>query len=140
MRSYQIEEVTQSSEAQKYISDSIISYGLAQLDGDVPQSVCYVVKNSDEKLIGGIMGQATRNMLFISHLFVDESYRGEGLGAKLMLNIEASAQKLGCDLMRLNTFNQKTNVFYKRLGYKETTIIRSYMNGFDLVYYEKALN
>lgn len=101
--------------------------------------VSYSLENFENKIIGGITGYSTLNLFFISNIFVEEEYRGKGLGKKLMLEIENSAKELGCNILRLNTFNKKTDKFYLDVGYKQTIIIKNYMDDFDLIYYEKVL-
>lgn len=140
MNSLHLESYTEKNEElDKYLSDSIVSYGLAQLQGNEPKKLFCCFRNNENEIVAGIMGSATLNMFFISHLFVETDYRNNGLGAKLLAAIEKSALEAECDILRLYTFNKKAHDLYLRAGFEETTCIPNYMNGFDLVYYHKKI-
>lgn len=124
---------------EKYLSDSIISYGLEQLKGHQPRKLYCCYKNKDGEIVAGIMGSKTLNLFFISHLFVEPEYRNSGLGSKLLSAIEKAARQAGCDMLRLNTFNKKTHTLYLKAGFDVSTQIPNYMNEFDLVYYHKNI-
>ena len=79
-------------------------------------------------------------MFFISHLFVEETYRNKNIGTRLLSKIEAIALNHGCNILRLNTLNKDTKNLYIKSGFKETITISGYMNGFDLTYYEKKIS
>ena len=127
------------AELEKYLFDAIISYGLQQLQGNTPKKLACCFRNNDGKIVAGIMGSTTLNMFFISHLFVEPAYRNNGIGTKLLAEIERIAQQNGCDTLRLNTFNKNAHQLYLRAGYAETLCIPEYMNGFDLMYYHKKI-
>ena len=128
-----------NAELEKYLSDSVVSYGIEQLEGSMPGKLACCFRNNKDQIIAGIMGSATLNMFFISHLFVEPEYRNNGLGTKLLYSIEGLALQKGCNILRLNTFNRKTHALYAKAGFEETVCISSYMNGFDLVYYHKKI-
>jgi len=127
-------------EIEKYLSDSIISFGIEQLQGKEPKKAFCCFRNSDGKIIAAIMGSATLNLFFVSHLFVEIEFRNKGIGTKLISEVENIALNLGCNILRLNTFNKKAHAFYLNTGFTETACITNYMNGFDLVYYHKKIS
>jgi len=128
-----------NSELDDYLSNSIMSYGLKQLQGHqlVKLYCCY---RNGGNLSGAVMGSATRNLFFITHLFVEENQRGNGVGTKLLSAIETSAIKAQCTILRLNTLNKQTHSLYVNAGYQETICISNYFTGFDLVYYHKEIH
>lgn len=129
----------ENSELEKYLSDSIVSYGLQQLRGKKPLKLFCCFRNARGEIVGAIMGSATLNMFFISHLFVEEKMRNKGIGTKLLSAMETYALQAGCNILRLNTLNKKTHAFYLNAGFEETACIADYMDGFDLVYYHKQI-
>jgi len=128
------------AELEKYLTDSIVSYGIEQLNGKEPKKLYCCYRENNGKLVAGIMGTATLNLFFVSYLFVDPEYRNNGLGSRLLLEIEKVAIQSGCNIIRLNTFNKKAHKLYLNCGFEETMSIPSYMNGFDLVYYHKNIS
>ncbi len=85
------------------------------------------------------MGYKALNIFFITQLYVENDYRNNGYGCKLLDAIENKAKLLGCNLLRLNTLNKKTVSLYTKAGFEETNRIIDYMDGFDLFYYHKNI-
>lgn len=128
-----------NSELDQYLSDSIFSYGIDQLKGCEPRKFYCCYRDNNGKLVAGIAGTATLNLFFVSYLFVESEYRNNGLGSKLLSEIEKLAVQSGCNILRLNTLNKKAHNIYLRSGFVETVKIPNYLNGFDMVYYHKSI-
>ncbi|MCZ8520696.1 MULTISPECIES: GNAT family N-acetyltransferase [Paenibacillus] len=77
-----------------------------------------VLKEEDGKLAGGLLGRTYRFAVYIEILWVDEKYRGQGLGARLMKAAEEEAVRRGCRLMHLDTFSFQAPDFYRKLGFE----------------------
>lgn len=140
MDSFKIELLRSNiGEIEEYLSESILNYGLDQLNGEKPVKLYCCSKDDEGNRIGGVMGYVTRNLFFITHLFVEKQYRNKGIGKALLLAIEEASKKQGCTLLRLNTLNNEAHSLYKKSGFDVTTTIKNYMNGFDLVYFHKSI-
>ncbi|HMV29921.1 MAG TPA: GNAT family N-acetyltransferase [Anaerolineales bacterium] len=63
-------------------------------------------------------------------LFLRPSYRGYGIGEKLMEQICKEARRLGCTLIQWQTpkFNTRAIKFYERIGAKQKEKVRFYLN------------
>lgn len=68
------------------------------------------------QFIGGISGNVYWNGLEIDTLWVDENYRGKGLGVKLLKEAEKFAVDNGAVISFLKTVD--ANSFYEKLGYQ----------------------
>ena len=68
------------------------------------------------RLIGGISGNVYWNGLEIDTLWVDESYRGQGIGQQLLTAAETYARENDAVVAFLKTVDAK--VFYEKLGYR----------------------
>lgn len=74
----------------------------------------------DGRLVAGVDAQVSgARTLYVSTVFVDEEYRGKGLGRALMAALEERATELGTDLIRLDTYGWQGPGFYRALGYEE---------------------
>lgn len=133
------QSVGENGDIDEYLSESITTYGLAQHKGETPVKLFCSCKNHEGELLGAVMGTKTLNLFFVSHIFVEEKYRHQNLGSDLLAEIEGGAKKLGCTILRLNTFNDLSHRFYAKNGFRETTRINQYMHGFDLVFYDKII-
>jgi ribosomal protein S18 acetylase RimI-like enzyme len=81
--------------------------------------LCFGVKRDDASIEAGIIGVLyCWGMLYIDAIWVDEQSRDRGLGTKLMERLEKEAQKRGCTLAHLDTFDFQARAFYERQGYE----------------------
>lgn len=87
-----------------------------------------LVVEDNGKVIGTVMGIICLTMvadlkkfLVIEAVVVDENYRGNGIGKKMLLELEARAIRQGCSYIILVSGNQRKEAhkFYEALGYAE---------------------
>ncbi len=74
----------------------------------------------NQKIIGVIKGNKNK----ISNLFVDPSYHKKGAGRKLVEKFEREAKKRKTKIIKIRSSLFAVE-FYKKMGYKKTTGIRS---------------
>jgi ribosomal-protein-alanine N-acetyltransferase len=92
-----------------------------------------VVASDDGHLAGfGIMKYRDDE----AHLFllaVDPSYRRQGVGTALMTWLERTALTAGIGVIYLEArlVNIEARAFYRRLGYREATVVRGYYRGVE---------
>lgn len=111
-----------NQEDSDYIIEKLVEYNLSK----VPQTqeVAYVwlnkiVENDDKEVIGGILAKMyCWNVIYIDALWINENYRGFGLGEKLLFEIENIAKKEKCYLIHLDTFDFQAKNFYIKNGYE----------------------
>ena len=111
-----------NQEDSDYIIEKLVEYNLSK----VPQTqeVAYVwlnkiVENDDKEVVGGILAKMyCWNVIYIDALWINENYRGFGLGEKLLFEIENSAKKEKCYLIHLDTFDFQAKNFYIKNGYE----------------------
>ena len=104
------------------------NYDIKNIGYQISDNINLGIKLSG-KLIAGISASITAyKILYISTIFVDEEYRGNGLGKKLMETVESKAIELGVNMIRLDTFDWQGYEFYVKLGYE---LIGKYRNEID---------
>ena len=129
----------ENEEIEKYLSNSIMDYGIEQMDNKEPVKSFCSLKDHKGNIIGGVMGYKTLNLFFITHLHVEKQNRNNGYAKKLLSAIENQAKLLGCNIIRLNTLNKITSSLYSNAGFELTNTIPNYMNGFELMYFHKHI-
>ena len=73
----------------------------------------------DGRLIAGLDACITAfRILYVSTVFVDETYRRKGIGARMIREMEKRALAMGVNTVRLDTFNWQGKAFYEALGYQ----------------------
>lgn len=80
------------------------------------------------------------NVAYIDTLWVDETYRGKGLGAKLLAEIEKAAKEKGCYLIHLDTFDFQAKEFYEKQGYKVFGVLEDCPKGHCRYYLKKVIS
>ena len=65
-----------------------------------------------------------RRRLYIHHISVDESYRGQGIGTSLLDEVMSLSSSKGIETMALDTwtFNEEAYNFFKKRGFEEYNI------------------
>lgn len=85
-------------------------------------------------------GSAFGNWAYLSELFIEKPYRGQGLGAVILRKLEKLVAGLGISNMRTQT-KYEAEDFYKKQGYQVCFEMRNYYpNGYSHVGLRKALN
>ena len=92
----------------------------------------------ESKIIGGLILEDFRDMLFLGMIFIDVPYQQKGIGTYVMKYIEDSAKS---DIIELNTpewaiHNQK---FFEKLGYEKVDSTFDSVLGFYLYFYQKLV-
>ena len=94
---------------------------LKDLRQQLPQSqntsFVFTATDSNGELIGGVTANTAYSWLLIKTLWVHADYRRNGLGRRLMQQVEAAGQNDGCHSVWLDTSNPLAKQFYDELGY-----------------------
>lgn len=78
----------------------------------------FVVRNGKEEIIGGIIANTRYSTVYINTVWVDERYRKQGIGKKLIDRVELEARKMGCICSALGSWESfNTRHFYESLEY-----------------------
>jgi GNAT superfamily N-acetyltransferase len=72
---------------------------------------------ASEAPIGGLWGRSLWGSLYIDILFVPETWRGRGIGTKLVAAAEAEGIRRGCHVMWTDTYAFQARPFYEKLGF-----------------------
>jgi GNAT superfamily N-acetyltransferase len=69
------------------------------------------------ELVGGLVGETARGLLFVELLWLAAGHRRRGLGSRLLAAAEEEARRRGCGTAWLDTFDFQARPFYERHGY-----------------------
>ncbi len=118
--------------------DAYISKQLS-FHGNIEKLENYVIKDSENIVAGIKICFYLQECMFISVLFVDEKYRGKGLGRRLLNYAEDKAKSLGVKLIHLDTFDFQAKDFYFKHGYVIFGILDDCPKGHKRYYLKKIL-
>lgn len=96
-------------------------------------------RNAGGKIVAGLTGKTFWNWLYIDILWVEESARGQGLGAALVRAAEEEAVRRGCLGSYLWIESYEGPGFYAKLGYKEFVAKQDFPVGFARIGFMKRL-
>ena len=97
------------------------------------------VRNDTGDVIAGFNGYTWGGCCELSHVWVDERYRGQGLGSVLLRSAEAEAVARGCAQVVLATHSFQAPGFYERMGYEKKYAIEGRPKGYADIIYVKVL-
>jgi GNAT superfamily N-acetyltransferase len=78
-----------------------------------------VLARAESRLVGGLLGETSRGLLFVELLWVEIERRRHGLGSRLLAAAESEARRRGCHTAWLDTFDFQARPFYERHGYRQ---------------------
>ena len=91
----------------------------------------------DGKVYGGAIGRTWGECCELQLIWVDEEYRGNGIGKLLMDSFENEAVNRGCKLIYLSTFTFQGPLFYEKRGYTEVLRIAGFSGGEEKIHMQK---
>lgn len=103
------------------------------------QSIGISVRDRAGRMVGGLKGITALGWLYVSNLWLDEGYRGQGLGSDLLRRAERQAVARGCRRSCLSSFSFQAPDFYLRHGYEVFGQLEDYPDGETLFFLRKAL-
>ncbi|MBX9768466.1 MAG: GNAT family N-acetyltransferase [Bdellovibrionales bacterium] len=114
------------------------------LYGDPERSVFGLVVRaapgaSGPSLLGGAKGIIHWKWFYLTHLWVDFSRRGQGLGGEIVQRLISEARLQGLAGIYVDTFSGDAVRFYQRAGFEVVGQIPQFINGFDRTYLKISL-
>jgi ribosomal protein S18 acetylase RimI-like enzyme len=91
-----------------------------------------------ERLAAGLHGVLAWQWLYVTSLWVDDAWRGRGVGRALLTRAEAYAAAAGYHSAWLDTFQARG--FYAALGYREFGALEDYPPGQTRYFMRKRLD
>ncbi|PAD20578.1 GNAT family N-acetyltransferase [Terribacillus saccharophilus] len=109
-----------NEEASEYIRERLIAYNAEQLPEEAKsnkETAAFTVRDEAGGIVGGVTCTLYWKHMHIDFLWVEETKRKEGLGAKLLAEAENFAKQKGARLIKLDSFSFQAPAFYEKHGY-----------------------
>lgn len=104
------------------------AYNLSRLDVfHAPFAV--IARDGAGTVLGGVTGDVQWGMGEVEFVWVDDAWRGRGIGAQLMEAAEQVALAHGCRRIHLDTMSFQAPGFYRKLGFQVAGRIEGYAGG-----------
>lgn len=111
--------VTATQEEVESVAAELRSFNGSRVPSMRFEPIWQVAKEPDGRIVGGFVGEVYLRWLEVEILWVAESHRGSGLGARLLKAGEEAASAMGAQSAFLDTFAWQAEGFYRRQGYEE---------------------
>lgn len=121
------------------IYQGLYDYNLPKFDFVEPKDLGIYIRNDDDEIIGGFIGETFGKWLMIKYLWIDKALRNQGFGSKILQEAEDEAIRRGCKHVFVDTFNFQAPMFYNKYGYKEIFVLDDYPHKGKRHYFTKEL-
>lgn len=100
----------------------------------------FFIRDDQGNIIAGCNGSVVYGSIYTDQLWVDEAYRGQGLGKQLMQKVHDYGREIGCAMAIVSTMSfQNTRSFYEYLGYVCDFERAGYAHGASCLFLRKSL-
>lgn len=107
-----------NDEPKQFVVNGVDNFNIAKTGISAYYPVQYYLRDADDSVLGGLIGQTWGNWMHIQYLWIADAARGKGHAGELMAAAEAYAKKRGCIGAYLETYSFQARPLYERLGYK----------------------
>ncbi len=98
------------------------------------------VRDEHSRIIAGICGNTWGGCSEIRQFWVDEAWRRQGLGTRLLCAAEQESRRRGCQQIVLMTFTFQAPAFYAKHGFEVIAVIDDHPRGHKNLLMRKRLN
>jgi GNAT superfamily N-acetyltransferase len=94
----------------------------------------------EDRLIGGLIGKVLWNWLYADLVWVEEEFRGQGIGTTVMKTAEERALSMKLTGIYLWTETWQAPLFYRKLGYTQFVEFKDFPPGHSRLGFLKYLS
>jgi len=123
----------------RFLADRIYEFNVQATSYSDGESFAAVRRDKSGAIGAGVSGYTWGGCCFISHLWVSEPLRAEGLGRALMLAAEDHAKSKGCKIVLLSSHSFQAPGFYTSMGYVQQASISDHPVGHANIVFAKRL-
>jgi GNAT superfamily N-acetyltransferase len=123
----------------EFVIRQIVSFNSSRAGEGNYSHLTIFLRDSDNQIVGGLIGTTYWQWLYVEVLWVHESLRGEGYGDALLATAEQEAVKRGCQYAYLDTFSFQAPKFYRKRGYVVFGELPNFPQGYSRFFLKKEL-
>ncbi|NNM44134.1 MAG: GNAT family N-acetyltransferase [Chlamydiae bacterium] len=128
-----------SPELKKQIYEGFSRHAIDMVGHDEKfDSVAFVVREGDA-LAGAVVVELFWGALHVKYVYVNENFRGQGLGARLMERAFSYGRENRCPFAFVETMSFQATGFYQKMGFQLELSRPGYAHGTSFNYLKKTL-
>ena len=124
----------------QFVFDALTEYNLAYAPDVAYRRLCLFIRDEQNNLVGGLLGETAWGWLHVSILWLSEGLRGQGYGSRLLAMAEAEALIRSCHSAHLDTMDFQALPFYQKHGYLVFGQLDDFPIGHSRYFLRKKLN
>ena len=129
-----------STELTAQIDAGFRQHGFDATGYDIPIDRIAFIANDGDVFAGAVTVHILWGTLHIRHMFIEASYRRQGLGRTLMEKAFEYGKSKGCSLAFVDTMSFQAFGFYKKLGFVHEFTRTGFAHDSVLYYLKKELS
>ncbi|MEF3311176.1 GNAT family N-acetyltransferase [Paenibacillus sp. GYB004] len=125
-----------------YVAESLYEYNVRETGGLLKKpahDIHLFLRDESGRVAGGIFCETFSYCMYIDVFWIDELYRSQGCGKRLLLEAERAGKAMGCLFSHTSTFSYQAPEFYKRMGYEVFGVLDEYPDGIKQFFLKKRL-
>jgi GNAT superfamily N-acetyltransferase len=134
-----LDESANSDDVQT-IRDGLTTYNLQFVPDAQYLPLNIFLRDTDGRVVGGLIGNTYWGWLYVSLFWLDESARRDGNGSRMLAMAEQEALRRGCHHAHLDTLDFQAPAFYEKLGYTLWGTLEDLPLGHQRYFYQKELS
>jgi GNAT superfamily N-acetyltransferase len=134
-------EVTEEpqTENRRFISRQLQEFNAPYLGNHPFGRLDVYVQSETGPIVGGLLGEFAFGWFSVHVLWVDERFRGFGLGTTILEAAEKRAVEKRCRFACLDTMSFQAPAFYEKRGYVRIGVADGYPGGASKIFMRKQL-
>ena len=134
----ELHDESRCQEIDAFLADRIYEFNVEATGYADGRLLAATIQDDAGDIMAGINGYTWGGCCEITHVWVHERYRGQGLGRALLHAAESEAVRRGCEQVVLLTHSFQAPQFYEHLGYDRQYDIEGRPQGYaDIVYIKR---
>jgi len=113
-----------------FLDDKIYEFNGAMTTRKDASLFAYTVRDTDTTIIAGITGWTWAGACEITLFWIEERWRGFGIGTKLLGAAEMEAKNKECSKVLVRSYNFQAPFFYQKFGYRVEHILEDFPEGY----------
>lgn len=129
----------ESGSVDRFLAGRIYEFNVAATGRSDGESFAACRRDGSGSVVAGVSGYTWAGCCHVSHLWVCEPMRRQGLGRELLLATEARARGKGCAIVVVSSHTFQSPAFYEKLGYVAQASIADHPVGHANIVFAKRL-
>ena len=134
----ELEERPRTDDA-RVVHDGLLEFNRAVIGAPREVQLGVFVRDTSGRVVGGLLGHVRWKWVYVAKLWLPDELRGQGIGTRVMREVEEYARGHQCHGIYLDTFEYQALPFYEGLGYEQFGVLEGYPPGYRQFHLRKAL-